>query len=85
MTIQCSFQRALGNDFDGFGSEMGAKMDPKWVIMVPKCSPKTVSGRGSRSDAFWASFGVKFSLILERFWDDFLMPFLIVASRELKT
>ena len=36
MKIQCSFQRALGNEFDGFGSEMDSEMDPKWEQNRPK-------------------------------------------------
>ena len=75
MKIQCSFQSALGNDFDGFGSEMGSKIDPKWSQNGPKSSPKTVSERGSRSDAFCASFRVKFPLIFELSRDEFLIPF----------
>ena len=46
MKIQCSFERALGNDFDGFGSEMGSKMDPKWSQNGPKMLSEDGVGEG---------------------------------------
>ena len=44
--IQCFFQRALGSDFDSFGSEMGAKMDPKWGQNGPKMLSEDGVGEG---------------------------------------
>ena len=43
MKIPCSFQRALESDFDGFGSEMGAKMDLKGNQNGPEMAPKRIS------------------------------------------
>ena len=64
MKIQCSFQKALGNDFDDFGNEMGAKMDPKWG----KSGPKMVSedGVGERFP-----FGCVLGFILGQIFIDF--------------
>ena len=64
MKIQCSFQRALGNDFDGFGSEIGAKMDPKWTQNGPKMLSEDGVGEGF-------SFGCVLGSILGPIFIDF--------------
>ena len=64
MKIQCSFQRALGNDFDGFESEMGAKMDPKWNQNGTKMLSEDGVGEGF-------SFGCVLGFIYGQIFIDF--------------
>ena len=49
----CKSMLALGNDFDGFGSEMGAKIDPKCSPNGPNIYPKRVSDRVFDSELFF--------------------------------